>query len=538
MDLIYNRQVSGIIKRMVPGGISFGREMRMKKILCLMLCMVLLLCSAGSLAAANYTLPEKMEKQLSIGSGLKGSLTIHGEGNDQLILALQPFQDVELQFRGLRSGDEAHYYAYQAGDNEEQKGLTEIYEKGDQTWFRTDMLPGEVFHVPGMNEMADLMTANEGGNPSFASAVLRWFRLSREEQSVLLDPVVSSLSIQLELWLARYASVSEVRTLENGTSAVDMVYDIPMSEMKKEIVTLMKSLTENDDGKALINAVMTEEQKGIFANENLDYYYQDALDALDNEYDIMYTRTVSTLGTAVSSTLELPLDESRTRFQSLTIEENGGLVSYTLRNEEEYLTLLTAQEIDWNQISACSFWLYSSANAENGGEKRAMRIDISHSSDLSTDEENKDHERDTWKISAKRDVSRLPEGEKAEDYPEMTPMDLEINLHYYSKYSQSSPTNLEFDVRLTKESFDLKVNGQMKTASPWIFSPFSTENAAEISSLSTEELTVKLAEFLAASGELLTPAEPEDEESDEAAEDAPEADTNPDEAETETSAEE
>ena len=51
----------------------------MKKILSILLVLVLTTaCIAAS--AAGYTLPEKMERQLTIGSGLKGAFTLHGEG--------------------------------------------------------------------------------------------------------------------------------------------------------------------------------------------------------------------------------------------------------------------------------------------------------------------------------------------------------------------------------------------------------------------------------------------------------------------------
>ena len=49
----------------------------MKKGLLMTLCLLLaLLPVASGLAATTFTLPEKMDKQLSIGSGLKGSFQL------------------------------------------------------------------------------------------------------------------------------------------------------------------------------------------------------------------------------------------------------------------------------------------------------------------------------------------------------------------------------------------------------------------------------------------------------------------------------
>ena len=49
-----------------------------KSLICIIVIMVLAL--TGICQAASYTLPEKMNNQLSIGSGLKGSFTITAEG--------------------------------------------------------------------------------------------------------------------------------------------------------------------------------------------------------------------------------------------------------------------------------------------------------------------------------------------------------------------------------------------------------------------------------------------------------------------------
>lgn len=486
----------------------------LKRIICAVLCLVMILCAEGSLGAASYTLPEKMNKQLSIGSGLKGEITLHGEGNDPWILGIQPLLNVPLQLRGLSAENQSHFYAYQAGENEEQIGLTEIYLNGSQTFFRSDLLPGEVFLLPGLENAADLMFPSEGGNPSLASALMRWIQLPADRRSSLLDPVVNGLSGHLEVWASRFVSSSEVRAQDDGTSAVDLIYDIPMAELKKEAVVLWTRLISSDEGQALLNALLDEEQKKIFANVNLDYFYEEALSALDNNFDVMYTQTVSTLGTPISSTLEFPLDEDRMGFQTLVIEQEGGMSTYTLRGEERDVTLQVASVIDWDEISSFSAWICirpGSSEKEIGeGEYHALRIDVSQQSELSTDEETRDHLRTTWMITAERDVSRLPEGEREEDYPDEPPIQAELRLHYYSKYSQSSPTTLEFEAAFSREELAFSAEGKVKTASPWILSPFPVEDPVDVTTLPKSQLVLKAAEFMASAGEMLVPVKTEE----------------------------
>ena len=53
----------------------------MKKRICFLLTVVLFLFSVSSAFAAGYTLPFKMQRQLEVGSGLKGSFVIHSNAS-------------------------------------------------------------------------------------------------------------------------------------------------------------------------------------------------------------------------------------------------------------------------------------------------------------------------------------------------------------------------------------------------------------------------------------------------------------------------
>ena len=510
----------------------------MKKVVCLLLCVILTGISAVSFAAVSYSLPEKMQKQLEIGSGLKGTVTLHSEGNSPVVLALHPFQDVELQFRSLRSGNQMHAYLYQAGENEEQKGLTEFFNDGNNLYFRSDLLQDNVLTLPAVDQMIDLMRSPEGGNPSAASMLYRWAQLSGEKRDSLLNGVMEVLSSPLEIWLAQYATASEVHTLENGTSAVDLNYTIPMADLKTEMVELYALLLQRSEGQALMDALMSEEQRKVYANENLLYYYREALDAMNNDYDIAYSRTVSTLGQTISSSLELPLDSEKMNCQALLIENANGLTSYTLRGEDQLITIKIAGDLNLQEIDSFSVWIETRPNPASENQDpaayHALRADLKHSVELTSDEESRDHQREVWHFHTERDVSRLTDPENADLYPEETPLDLDLNLHYFSRYSQSSPTTLEFQLKYDADQLNLTLSGQLKTASPWVFTPFKTDNAVNLMQMTSQERELKLAEFLASAAEQLTlnlPAQSEPEDSETAEEKKDE--TDPETTETE-----
>lgn len=483
----------------------------MKRFICSFLCLILLAACGTGFAAEKYTLPEKMIRQLEIGNGLKGSFVLHAEGTDPLVLALTPFQDVEMQLTGILSGAKGdwHWTMFQAGENEERNGLTELLQKGEAWYIRSDLLPGQVYFIPALTTAADSLYAPEGGNPAIASALVRWAQLSEAKQHALLDPVAEKMSRQLEAWLARFAGVSEVRTLDNGASGVDLTYVIPMSEIRLETVTLLQELIHDPEGMALLSAVLSSEQREVYSNDYLSYFYLDAMEALDNDYDVTYTRTVTTLGQPVSSQLEMPLDEARTGWQSLSLTENGGLYTLMLRGDDSLLTVIFPGSADFTQIDSFSTWVYYRSSRSDNPEAAvslAYRVIVSHESSLTSDEDEREHLRERWTILAESDLSRLPEGENPAEYPEMEPVKMDLNLHYSSREFQTSPTTLEAEGTLEAERISLRINGKIKTASAWVFTPFDTEGAMDLTEMNDVGRAFLLANWISAAGEQLRPA--------------------------------
>ena len=480
----------------------------MKRMVCILLSLILI--SSISFAENSYTLPEKMANQMKVGSGLKGKFTLHMDGTDPLILSLMPFQYTEMQLHSIQKEDKKHISIFQAGENDSRIALTELLKENEIWFLRSEMLQNQVYQIPGTIELADLLHQPKGGNVSFASVIARWFDMNETKRHTLLDPVMEKLSRMLEVWLADYADVSDVIKIESGISAVNLTYSIPMSEIRKEIVSLLQELIRDKDGQALINALLSTEQKSIYTNEYLDYFYLDAMDSLDNDYDLLYTRTITTLGQLISSSMEMPLDETSSGFQSLIIEDNGGLISFTLQGDDSMLKLLIPDNIDFSQIDSLNAWIIwrsaKSADKNDGNQwtPLSLKINIHHKSELTSDEENREHLTERWSIQAERDLTYLPEGEEESDYPEITPIVFDVSLHYYSRISQSSPTTLELDALMEKENFQLSLDAEFKTTAPWVFDPFPTEEAIELAEMNQEERAVILAEWLTAAGEQLT----------------------------------
>lgn len=479
----------------------------MRKILCCLLCILIIAASSVGYAALSYTLPEKMQKQLAIGSGLKGSLTLTAEGSDPVMLTLEPFSGVELQVRGIKSDNDWHVYLYQAGENEAQNGLTEFCAKGGTYYARSDMLPGQVFSLPPIVEAIDRVTGKEGGNPPYLSMLMNIMNQGQDTLKERWEPIIDKLLQKLDIWIGNYALTNGTKDEASGATTIEFIYTIPIAELRSEIVSLLADLRSDPEAQALLQSVMSDGQKDFYLNEYLDYFFMDAMSSLKYDYDVFMTRVVSPLGEVISSYIELPLDESRFGgYNTLIVNRENGVSGITLRGAERNLQILTEKELTPESFTSGTFWIMTWPEADQEKTEAAYtasRIEIEKSSATSTDEDSRDHQNDNWKIQIIHDTSRLPEDADPSIYKESQPIILELSLAYSSKYSQSSPTTLDVDAKLEKENLSVRISGQLKTASPWVFSPFETENARDILSLTENEKNLLLAEWFASATERL-----------------------------------
>ena len=500
----------------------------MKKMLACLLTIALLL-TAAECFAVSYTLPEKLSRQLEIGSGLKGALTLTVQGEGDTAKMLMPFSGAELQVRGIASGTDWHYYVYQTDEQENQWARTDVYQKEGTVYLRSDLIGADtVLFIPPTAAALDQLTAPAQGNPSIASAVYGFSQLSDGLREEAWQPLLNRLEEKLDAWLAAYAAEPVVRKDQNHVSVMELNYTVPVSALKAGIVSLAEQLAGDEEFRALAAELMSEEQQEVYLNPWLGYYYADALDQLSLDFDVTFSRTVSTMGDPISMTLELPLDFSLTGYDTLTLENRDGLTRYTLKNESVSRTLIYPDQADLQGKGKLTFWMIQLPEEEADGTvvPLSLRADLIYRHSESTDEEERSHEWHDYLMTVSRDVSVLPEGTDEGIIPDFQTTEAEAHLHYSSKYAQSSPTTLEIQAAYRGQDLSLSLQGTLKSASPWVFSPFDTTGAVSVISLSETEKTALTGRLLVGISTQLKPtpaAEPAGQETTE--EPSPEADS-------------
>ena len=61
-------------------------------------------------------------------------------------------------------------------------------------------------------------------------------------------------------------------------------------------------------------------------------------------------------------------------------------------------------------------------------------------------------------------------------------------IHYSSKPQLSSPTTLEVSCEVTQGEYSFNLESELKTASPWVFTPFSIDGAKDAEGYTIKDL--------------------------------------------------
>ena len=442
----------------------------MKRFICILTMMIVL--AMGTCQAATYTLPEKMYNQLAIGSGLKGSFYLTAEGEKFRTPFLDAVTDAEWMLRGIRSGEDLHYYLFQSNEQEEQSACTELYKKDGVYYLRSDMVQGKILAFPVLSQVLDSLFPAGGENGSSSSFVSKILQLPESTRKEQWDPVLLKYQNELEMWLADFALNAPVVKMKNGLSALDFTYEIPIESLFAQIGKLYGELAADAEMTALLDKVMSEEEKTVYMNGNLVWYYLDALKSLALSEPVRITKRVSATGEMIRFGMELPLDEKASGYRNLRIETVNELTVYTLQSTQETIVLALPDIAKLKQTAfEQSIWYSRIKNEDPEKKNVSLRIDIRRTNEVS-DREEKTVENVTYHISVARDDTYLPEGIIAELIPEYEAMEIDVDMDYSSKYAQNSATTLEIKAEVRQGESRLQLSGKMKTAAPWLFMPF------------------------------------------------------------------
>lgn len=477
-------------------GETGGNKNTMKRILTMVLCIVMMITAATALAD-ELKLSTKLQRQMQHdGNGEKGKLTVTGNADAAEYPLLSAIQNAEYSILRNASGEQWHIVVYQAETDEEGKELsqfnkTELYRSEKSLFFRSDFLPNEVFQLP--EEMSLIlpegMTNRE--NPSLNSVLLSMMNLNeaaRQKQ----DSAIEKYSKMLDKWIDGFQGIPEQIRTEDGSILMKLNCIVPADEVCREIANLIITAAADPEMESFFSQIMTDEQKAVYLNPNLGYYYMEALAGTAIRGDIQYTRTKTALGQTVSKELVLPINPEITGYEILKIRNSGDIQSWTLQGEKGTIQLFIPENIETilegaeYQFNARYIRINQDRNSEEAN--LALSMQIRKNSELSFDQEKeRNHEIITYTAEIRRDTSSLPEGAEDADIDPFDPLTAELTLHYSGKSGPNAATKLETAIKLNQGDMELQAEGEIRTTSTWPFVPFDTANALQLDKLTENE---------------------------------------------------
>lgn len=453
----------------------------MKKRFAVILAMILTLIISSCYAAYN-TLPEKMYKQLAIGSGLRGTVAVHAEGEKFNTPFLRAVSDAEFNIRGEVSVPENDLYFYLFQDHDgTQSAMSEVYRKEGTYYFRSDMVQGKTLVFPTPVQLLESLFPVRGENISPAAFMMNIASLNENDMKQNWDPVLTKYQNELEMWLAGFTVNAETVKQDNGVSVLVFSYEIPMNDVNDQIIKLFGELTTDPDVIALLDSVMTQEEKDIYLNNNLLYYYSDVLKSIDTDKNLRMNKRVSALGEVLGFRLELPMDEKSTGCRLFSMEMTEGNTIYTLQKEHQVTVLgLPAQDSNESQSYEKTFW-YSRISDDSEKDNISVRIDIRKTNDIFKSKSSKgdeiSNEKNLYKISIIHDTQYLPENTDLSKLQEFETLNADVDMHYSSKYAQNSATKLVITANIYQGESVMNIKGEVFTARNWPFIPFEISNS-------------------------------------------------------------
>ncbi len=449
----------------------------MKKFCSMILTAIMIVAMMSAASAAGYTLPEKMERQLQVGSGLKGSFVIHANADPERYPLLHSIQNAEFEIRGIQYEGNQHYYIYQSGENETLNALTEYSKIDGAEYLRSDFLDYSAILLPTADHLINAWLKSEGENPSVFPDLLRMVLNSKEEPSLNTE----NLERQIELMISAFSTKPFVQR-EEGSPRMNQTFRIPVEMLYETVADLLETINSSESYMGFFREFLDQEQIDTYMNPNLGYYYVDAMKQLDMKGDILLSRTVSTLGDLIESSLVLPLDTGKTGYDSLTIANSETRKSLLLEGPRGviYLDLPLEFELKAEQYENAEIRFVRIDHERGKSPNVALKIIASKNTvKFDSTEDNRIHENESYTLKLTRDTEKLPDGVSEEMIPETEDAEAEIGILWSSKSQLSSPTTLELSCKVNHGKFSLGLQGSIKTASPWVFTPFDTRNAVD-----------------------------------------------------------
>lgn len=465
----------------------------MKKFVALLLCLLL---AVSSVLAEELTLKEKMNRQLDIGSGLKGTVRIEASGSDDLAEKLEAINGKDLKLRWIsREGRSQGMLTLMDGDAEvsslqlDGDGMQSVL-SGALLGDTAVLLPGDLQSIV-MNRLPNL--------PGWAMIAAKMAMVQPLAWQENWQPALQPLMDQLDQWMGGYASAPSLTHNDKDETLMLVRYEIPGSAVVDQLATLYQQVMTSESLLKLIRGLMTEEEQRLYLNAERAAYDLQLLKNLELDATVTFDRMLTTTGEVRSTALTLPLEANASPWTELRYESTDTQVTWRLSGMEQTYALSYAVDTPDAETEHYVGKL-TREPAISGGELQTMAasFEVTHRHTVSKDEDTRAHDTQSWTVSVKPAEENQDANLKA--------FEAEWTAHLHSKAALSSPTTLDLTVRYSNSDADWGIKALLKTAAEWELEPAHAMEGQKLLSMTDEERAGWLSTVLDKLAALLTPA--------------------------------
>lgn len=527
----------------------------MKRFLLILMC--LMLVAPAALAATDTTPTKKFRQQVVTGgNGIRGTVTLSASGVAEWVDVLLPFTATTLQVRaiGEKQGDmtsivsddddwQVKLYAKDAEGS--QRAVTYLYGTPEGMWFQSELLPETLLSLPVRNvqllyqlidgELPALLTSFDpfglnkaekaSGNTAAYSAMAELLQISPDEWATQWEPVLAKYYTELDMWLSMYAS-EPVIAGSTGSLTMSTSYSIPAENLKDEAKYIIGLMIYDSELQNLLLPHVTMEQRMLYLNPSLVYFYEYCIEQLPLSGNIILKREMTAKGETIGMSVSLPLTalpEEMTKpagemiaglfslpytdilsgIERITFTQSGGDVSITVASPQRSISFIiddaasNAETVHWDGFVRIT----PAVGNDEPPLSAAFTYKTSHK--LWEDEEWVKHEDYTCFVSIEPDFSLTDADDPfRSSYVDFPPVCVEAELAYSLQTDKANrPVDLDLMVKAVLPDAEVTVNADLRTTSPWAHDVLPMEGGEELLKLTAErsrELLKQLAENAAA----------------------------------------
>ena len=286
--------------------------------------------SSCALAAQDYTVAEKLFKQLWAGSGFTGTLEVSfaSEGLsvakpivlDADYIYVRPAEGVPEEHRldlTLMDGDTARSAAHAQLCEGEVSLQADVVSPDWYVFAKQENSVAQSAMDEGMQEAlaATGIPATAHTALTFAGALLSADRL---------EEAIEPYKTRIDVWIEAYRQDAVLGKLPDGTTTMSVSYAVTPEAIKAQVKQLVLDMLSDRELLLLLEDELGEDMSRLFLNPKLRDWYFETIDQIPLEGDLTIARTVSLKGETLNLHLFLPFHDAETGKAAFVYDRSKG----------------------------------------------------------------------------------------------------------------------------------------------------------------------------------------------------------------------